>query len=78
MKTKNYVNIFVWFIICLKIIFLLLSLSYFVIHKYIHNNVHDSKMKSLDKILLYWKKRVEFIFTICMAVLIIFIFYPKL
>jgi len=77
MKTKKYVNIFVWFIICIKVIFLLVSISYFVVHKYIDNKVHDSKMKLLDETLLYWKKRIEFIYTICMSLLIIFIFSPR-
>ena len=77
MKTKNYINIFVWFIICIKIIFILVSISYFVVHKHIDNKVHDSKMKLLDETLLYWKKRMEFLYIICMSLLIIFIFSPR-
>lgn len=77
MKTKKYLNIFVWIIIFIKITFLLLSLSYFVVNKQTQNKVHDSKMKSLAQTLLYWKKRMEFIYIICMSLLIIFIFSPR-
>jgi len=75
MKTKNTINILVTFLLFIKTIFLLLSIFYFVIKNY--NLQYDNKnFILLEEKLLYFRKRIEFIFTICMAILIMFIFSP--
>lgn len=63
----------VYFIIFIKIIFIIMVLSHIYIEKISNNK--DLKDKYSDKT-LYWKERTEYIFTICMAVLLIFIFHP--
>jgi hypothetical protein len=63
---KNYIL----FIIGLKLIFLWLLVT----HLYLKNK---TKWNKLDERLLYWKERVEFLFTTCMAVLMLFIFNPR-
>ena len=54
----------------LKIIFLWLLIT----HLYLKNKTQWSE---LDKKLLYWKERVEFLFITCIAILMLYIFNPK-
>jgi hypothetical protein len=62
---------FIYFIIIIKFLFILLSISdLFFIFNY-------GKDSNLHKISEFWKKRVEYIFTILMAILLIFLFNPK-
>lgn len=74
MKTKNILNIYIYFIIFLKVVFILLALSDFILKHFYKNNVN---LMSLESKLNYYKKRIEFIFIICMVILIIFIFSPR-
>lgn len=59
----------IYFIICLKIVFIILAIS----HKYF---VYKNNVALSDKT-YYWKERCEFVFVSSMAILIIYLFYPK-
>ena len=74
MKTKNILNLYIYFIIFLKIIFILLALADFIIKHFYSTNANLMAMESK---ISYYKKRIEFIFIICMVFLIIFIFSPR-
>jgi hypothetical protein len=63
----------IYFIIFIKIIFLIMVLSHLYLEKFSKNE--DLKVKYSYKT-LYWKERTEYIFIICMAILLIFIFHP--
>ena len=63
----------VYFIIFIKIIFLISAIGSIFFE---HYNKTSAKSKLLDLKFSYWKERMEFIFTICMALLLIFIFNP--
>lgn len=60
---------FVYFIIFIKLIFLLMALSNIYFDKISKNNKLDEKT-------IYWKDRTEFIFIICMSILLMVIFNP--
>jgi hypothetical protein len=61
---------FIIFIYVLKISFVILSITKLYLIK------KDPKNKWIDTI-IYWKDRVEFVFVICMALLLIYIFLPS-
>jgi len=64
-------NTYIVFLIALKIMFLLLALLHFY-------NRRQGKMNTKqDKVIVYWKTRIEFIFTIGMAILLIYVFSPR-
>ena len=71
---KNYINVFIVFIILVKIIFLLCVIGEITFNHY-HKNTPQSKY--WEGIFKYWHERAEFIFTICIAILLIFIFRPR-
>lgn len=64
---KNYVIL----IIILKIIFIILAISKIYIEKIKKNHELGEKLE-------FWKERVEFVFIISMALLLIYIFNPRL
>ena len=66
----NIYDIYVYFTITLKIIFIILSV-YTIILKKKHEDNTDKYKK-----LMFWKSRVEFIFIVSMALLLIFLFNP--
>lgn len=68
--TYTLYSTFVTFIIILKVIFVLLSIAKIVV-----KNRKPENTKLVDK-LQFWRERIEFIFIICMAILLIYIFYP--
>lgn len=61
---------FIIYIIFIKLAFIFLSMGKIVAK---HQNPKNTKLINL---LEFWRERVEFIFTICMAILLINIFYP--
>ena len=69
----NWLNYFTMFIIFIKIIFITCAVGYVIL-----SHSTSNKAASLDPKLLYWKERTEFIFTICMAILLIYHFNPRL
>jgi hypothetical protein len=66
----NSYDYYIYLIFSVKIIFILLTISY--IYFKIKGNT------DLDKNILYWKERVEFIFVCLMSILLIYIFNPRL
>jgi len=69
MKYSLY-SAFIIYIILVKITFILLSITKIIVK---HKNPKNTQM--IDK-LEFWRERTEFIFIICMAILLICIFYP--
>jgi len=70
-KIESLLTSFIYFIILIKIFFLFFSIGHILLS---HST---SSLKEKDSTFLYWKNRMEFIFTICMAILLIFIFNPR-
>jgi len=65
---NNYVRV----IIITKVIFLLLSIS----HLYL--KVTKKEDSDLDKTIIFWKSRVEFVFIVLMSLLLIYLFHPTI
>ena len=59
----------IYFIVSVKVIFIILSLLYLYYER-------KGDVKKADEI-EYWRTRAEFIFTASMALLLIYLFYPK-
>ena len=67
----RYFHSYIQFIIFIKFLFIVLAISHIYMKM---NNKTDS---DLDKIIVYCKKRVEFVFEILMALLLIYLFNPR-
>jgi len=63
-------NLYIVFIIMIKVGFILLAVS----HLYL--KAKGEEHSELDEKILYWKERVEFIFVIGMALLLVYLFNP--
>jgi len=74
MKIVNIIAFLVYIIIFIKIVFLISTIGHLI---FSHHNKNSSKSKKLDEKFVFWKERTEFIFTILMAILLIFIFNPR-
>ena len=73
-------DFFIFYIFLVKILFVLFStleIFYKEKNKKIKDNEKESKEneKIIDN-LDYWKKRFEFIYIICMSLLLLYLFYP--
>ena len=64
-------HIYIIFIIMIKVGFILLAVS----HVYLKSKGQEHS--ELDEAILYWKDRVEFIFVVAMALLLIYLFNPR-
>ena len=64
-------NQFIMLLIILKVLFILLAIVHF------YNRIKGKANSKEDKRVLYWKSRIEFIFTIGMALLLIYVFSPE-
>jgi len=64
-------NLYIVFIIMIKVVFILLAVSH------IYLKAKGQEHSELDETILYWKERVEFIFVIGMAILLIYLFNPR-
>jgi len=72
MKLVSILDFYILFVIIIKVIFILIAIFYFVSsHDYNNPNIF-----TLSPTLLYWKKRVEFVFVVSMALLLIICFRP--
>ena len=71
LKFETYLDYFIFFIIFIKIIFIFSAIGHLIFS-------HSSNVnaKQIDPKLLYWKDRTEFIFTMSMAILLIYHFSP--
>lgn len=75
-----FYDFFIFYIFLVKILFVLFStleIFYKEKNKKIKDNEKESKEneKIIDN-LDYWKKRFEFIYIICMSLLLLYLFYP--
>ena len=70
-KLENWLDFFVFFIILVKIVFVISAIGTVVL-----SHSTSAKAEKIDPKLLYWKERTEFVFTICMAILLVYHFNP--
>lgn len=86
MNLDTPIDFFVLFIVIIKIFFILTAIGNVILTHVVKKNT-ASATTAADKAaaaaeaakaanLLYWKERTEFIFTICMAILLIYYFKP--
>ena len=68
----NYFSAYIYSIIGIKVIFILLSITH------IYLKVKGEADTDLDKNIIYWKERIEFVFIILMAILLIYVFNPRM
>ena len=67
----DYLQGYIYLIIVVKVAFILLAIT----HLYLKTK---GKIESeLDKTIVYWKERLEFIFIFLMALLLIYLFNPR-
>jgi hypothetical protein len=84
MKFEKPVDMFVLFIILIKIVFILTAIGHVILsHMSKKNekngekgNGKEEKEEKTDAKLIYWKERTEFIFVVCMSLLLIYYFRP--
>jgi hypothetical protein len=89
MKAETIVKHFVLFIILIKIVYSIAYFSHIVLDNYdvftsYFTSTNDTTIKmidkdftsDLDKHILFWKEKTEFIFTVCMSLLLIYHFFP--
>ena len=70
---EKILEIVIYFIIFIKIIFLISTIGVIVFN---HYNETSDLSKLLETKFAYWKKKTEFIFFFCMSLLLIYIFNP--
>jgi hypothetical protein len=70
-KLETSLDYFLFFIIFIKVIFVISSIGHFILSK-----STNAKAEKIDPKFLYWKQRTEFIFSISMAILLIYHFNP--
>jgi hypothetical protein len=73
MDLQSDINFFVFFIIFIKIVFILTAIGHVILT---HLSKKTDTSNSIDSKLMWWKERTEFIFIICMSVLLIYYFRP--
>ena len=71
-KFETWLDIFIFFIILVKIVFIISAIG----HVFLSHST-NSKAKNIDPKLLYWKERTEFVFIVSMAILLIYHFNPR-
>lgn len=64
-------DIFISIIFVIKIIFILLSITY------LYLKIKGDEKSKTYKNIAFWKKRTEFIFILLMAILLIYLFNPR-
>ena len=74
LKFITSLDYFLFFIIFIKVIFIISSIG----HVILSHLTTNKKSQKIDKKLLYWKERTEFIFVISMSILLIYYFNPRL
>jgi hypothetical protein len=81
MNLDTPIDFFVLFIVIIKILFILTAISNVILTHAVKKNADSSSAASKAAAakaanFAYWKERTEFIFVICMAVLLIYYFKP--
>lgn len=72
LKFETSLDFFIFFIILIKIVFIVSAIGHLIL-----SHSSNSKAKTIDPKLVYWKERTEFIFIISMAILLIYHFNPR-
>lgn len=72
LKFEQSIDYFVFFIILIKIVFMLSAIGHIY---FSHSTKYNAK--KIDDKLLYFKERTEFIFIISMSILLIYHFNPR-
>jgi hypothetical protein len=67
----NAYNIYITLIIVIKVLFITMAVT----HLYLKANKKENS--NLDKNIVFWKERLEFVFIFLMALLLIYLFNPK-
>jgi hypothetical protein len=67
----NYFTSYIILIFIVKIVFIILSVTH------IYFRAKGKTNTPMDKNIVYWKERVEFIFVLLMSVLLIYLFNPR-
>ena len=73
-KLESAVDVFVLFIIIVKVIFLLAAVGHAILHFFVKTS---DKAAKVDPKLVYWKERTEFVFKASMSILLIYHFHPR-
>ena len=79
MNLDTPIDFFVLFIVIIKILFILTAIGNVIFTHIVKKNAAsatDAANATRAANLAYWKERTEFIFVICMAVLLIYYFKP--
>jgi hypothetical protein len=71
-ERSNIYMLFLFFIIFLKIVFLIASTGNIYLKFFNKNQNPDIEEK-----FKYWQERTEFLFIVCMSALLLIIFYPR-
>jgi L-asparagine transporter-like permease len=66
-----FYNVYITFIIIIKIIFIIFALSH------IYFRAKGEEGSDLDKKVMFWKERMEFVFIFLMSMLLIYLFNPR-
>ena len=72
MNIGSSLDLFVYFIIFIKVVFIITAITHLILA---HSKNRAVEYK-LDPRIMYWKERTEFIFTVCMSILLIYYFRP--
>lgn len=68
----NKYDLYIYLIFAIKLCFISMSLTH------IYLKVKGESDSDLDKKIFYWKERFEFIFILLMAILLIYLFNPRI
>jgi len=78
LRFETKLDYFLFFIIFIKIIFILSAIAHvFLSYSIKHNSSHENKKIKIDEKLVYSKEITEFIFIISMSLLLIYHFHPS-
>ena len=67
---NNY-DIYIYLIFAVKIVFIVMA----ILHLFLR--IKGKTDSELDKKIVYWKERMEFIFTFLMSILLMYLFNPR-
>jgi len=67
----SYFDNYVIFIILVKVVFIILAVSH------LYFNIKGKTDSKIDKKIVHWKERVEFVFITLMSLMLIYLFNPR-
>jgi hypothetical protein len=71
-KFDSWHDYFIFFIFLVKIAFIISAIGHLIL-----SQSTNSRAEKIDPKILFWKERAEFVFTISMAILLIYHFNPR-